>query len=215
MNKNAALFGLLSLAGIGAYFALGSNEANAAAPSRPDAPSEPPVQTTTARPTTTTNRNDAGGGTHTFDPPPPPTARPDAPYGPVQTVPGTGTSQSVIAPTSQTSAHASERDLSRLEIEGYQRVLRALQYRIAADGLLGPATRTALRTFIPAANRERGWNLPATGELDPATRTALGYYGERGYFDLSGVEASRAALLRQAILARRASAVGDLPPPRY
>ena len=79
-------------------------------------------------------------------------------------------------------SHTSEPH-DRDTVEAYQRILRALQYQIAADGVIGPATRTAIRTFQGAANRERGTSLAIDGVLGPNTRNALRFYMGAGYFD--------------------------------
>ncbi len=95
-------------------------------------------------------------------------------------------------------SHSSEPH-SRDAIEGYQRILRALQYQIAADGVMGPATRTAIRTFQGAANRERGAHLAVDGILGPQTRDMLRYYMVSGYFDSAGITPSRQSDLRAAV----------------
>lgn len=92
-------------------------------------------------------------------------------------------------------SHTSEPH-DRDTIEAYQRILRGLQYQIAADGMIGPATRTALRAFQGAANRENGWNLAVDGILGPRTRQGLQWYLEHGYWDGSGTDPQRSQRLQ-------------------
>jgi hypothetical protein len=96
-------------------------------------------------------------------------------------------------------SHTSEPH-DRDTVEAYQRILRALQYQIAADGVIGPATRTALRAFQGAANRERGWHLAVDGVLGPNTRNALAWYLGRGYFDDAGISDARVGALHGRVL---------------
>lgn len=86
----------------------------------------------------------------------------------------------------------------RTTVEAFQRILRGLGYNIGADGVIGPATRTALRQFQSAANRERGWRLAVDGVLGPMTREALTWYMEHGYFDRAGLTEDRFLRLRDA-----------------